>query len=1281
MRTKTTKVLSILILLALLVVPVSAQVTPGASADRQEVSLDQLQLSTAQPLPDGAILLDDGSEGSTAPKASHRLIVQLESAPVAAWAGETAGATLGGKIDFSAPSVQTYRQQLAAEQAAFVANMQAALPGASVSQFIDEFGAYNDLTYQIAFNGVTVDPGTLSAADARKALSALPGVKAVFPDYAHDPDLYASLPLINADAAWNNAGIGGMANAGAGVKVASMDGGLHNQAAMFDGTGFSYPADYPPGGLGLTANNNGKIIASRVYFRAWDPPSAGDENPWPGTQGTSHGTHTGSTAAGNQVVADYLGVTETISGVAPAAWVMSYRVFYNSITNDGSFYNAEGLAALEDILMDGADVLNNSWGGGPGSVGGEFDPLDQALINVANAGTFVSMSAGNAGPGNGTTDHPSDEYINVAASTTTGTFASGRLNVTAPEPTDPDLQGLPYGTAQFGDPLPSGSTITHTFITAASVDPANEIGCSPWTGTPFTGNAALIKRGSCNFSIKVYYAQQAGADFVVIFNNAGDGLLNMAPGDFANLVTISSIFVGQTDGEAMKTWYDSNGSASVLEVDTLAFQAGNIPDVLASFSSRGPGVGNVLKPDITAPGVNILAQGYGQGSGEARHLGFGQVSGTSMASPHVAGSAALLRQIHPTWSNAYIKSALMSTSKYMGVWNGDASHAQPLDMGAGRLDLTNAADPGVILDPPSLSFGQLVTGTMESMNVMLTSVATATETYDLSAVYVGGTYPTATVSTPAYFTVSPVSVTLPAGGTATITVTFDSTMGAIGDNQGHILMDGASYDAHMPAWARVAPPASGKVLIIQNDFSWLLGFPDYLSYYTDTLDNLGISYDVWNADMYFANPTSIPDAATLSSYEAVIYFTGDNFYPDGTFTVSTPLTLLDMDLLTEYANGGGKVFAMGQDLSGVLQSDAFDDGQYFYSDVLGGNWMQDSVTGFDLPSAPVQASADAPQALQGIQIDLSGMDYSMVQLAGANEVPPVATVNSGEAYFAYDAANEMLYYDVYVYPTNPMTVTASHIHNGAAGVNGGVVQPLFSGPQYITETLNFSGSFMYTDTVKLFGEDLYINVHTTDYPSGEIRAQVVATPSGDGAGNQFYIDELETLPYLEPDDPGYAYAYMPLLRYPGAYNMAEGTVAMAHRGQPSLENPGVYYPGRSIYTSFGLEGVNNGLGGISREDLLSAFMDWAMDEPTVSISNTTPINAAASTYFTADVTSNITGTVGVEYRWDYGDGSSYTPVYTSNQTFHSTLNAAPTRCVWKPRTPGATSPSGRTRPK
>jgi hypothetical protein len=348
---------------------------------------------------------------------------------------------------------------------------------------------------------------------------------------------------------------------------------------------------------------------------------------------------------------------------------------------------------------------------------------------------------------------------------------------------------------------------------------------------------------------------------------------------------------------------------------------------------------------------------------------------------------------------------------------------------------------------------------------------------------------------------------------------------------------------------------------------------------------------------------------------------------------------------------------MGQDLAAVLNSDVYKNGTFLYNTVLGGNWLQDSVTDFGLPDRPVVASLHAPQALQGVEIDLQGMNENTVQLAGFNEVPPVGTTNYGEASFSYDDPNMTLYYDVNVYPTNPMTVTASHIHDGVAGVNGPVLFSLFTGPQYITDTLNFTGSVTLniTQEVKLLSEGLYINVHSSAFPAGEMRAQVVAAVSGDGAGNQSYIDEIETMPWYEPNDPGYFYPYMALFTYPGPYNMAEGTVGMAHRAQPTLEHPGIYYFGRSIYTSFGLEGVNNGGNGISREDLMSAMMDWAMDEPVATIVNTTEANAGQQTFFEANLTSNV-GATPVSFRWDYGDGSAYAGPYTSNQTSHTYMD-------------------------
>ena len=231
---------------------------------------------------------------------------------------------------------------------------------------------------------------------------------------------------------------------------------------------------------------------------------------------------------------------------------------------------------------------------------------------------------------------------------------------------------MSFSAASFGEALTLGQVFgPYSFVPAVAVDPTNGIGCKAFPEGAFAGKMALIQRGSCEFGVKVLNAEKAGATFAVIYNNTagGDGLINMGPGAVGGQVTIPSIFIGLTNGTAMVNWYTANGAAAQAALSTVAYQSGNTPDIIASFSSRGPGVGNVLKPDITAPGVNILAQGFDPTvTGEAGNFGYGQASGTSMAAPHVAGAAALLKQIHPDWSPAWIKSALMSTSKYMDIF-------------------------------------------------------------------------------------------------------------------------------------------------------------------------------------------------------------------------------------------------------------------------------------------------------------------------------------------------------------------------------------------------------------------------------------------------------------------------------------------------------------------------------------------------------------------------------------------------------------------------------------
>ena len=196
-----------------------------------------------------------------------------------------------------------------------------------------------------------------------------------------------------------------------------------------------------------------------------------------------------------------------------------------------------------------------------------------------------------------------------------------------------------------------------------------------------------------------------------------------------------------------------------------------------------------------------------------------------MAAPHVTGAGALLKQIHPNWSPGWIKSALMSTSKYMDIFTEAGEPAQPLDMGAGRLDLTHAADPGVILDPPALGYGRVTLGDSQTMTVTLTSVASAAETYTVTTLDTRAGF-TAT-TTLAGVTITPTTISLAPGASAKLTVKWDTTgTTGVGDQQGYVVLKGTSHEAHFPVWMRVgyAPDASvGKVLVIDNDASSSLG--------------------------------------------------------------------------------------------------------------------------------------------------------------------------------------------------------------------------------------------------------------------------------------------------------------------------------------------------------------------------------------------------------------------------------------------------------------------------
>lgn len=693
-----------------------------------------------------AARLDDGR---------YSIIVQFSEPPLATYTGGVPGfsatatsATGQTKLDSNSADSQAYIQYLVNQQTAFTGQLASVAPSATVGY-----------TYQAAFNGLTlyVDQKEIST------IAMMSGVAKIYPNQVRTIEMDASIPLINAPALW--AKLDGQENAGKGIKIADVDTGLDVKNPMFSGTGFSAPAGYPKGFCVTNPADpdfqcNGKVIVGRWYF---DPALLGGGtviNPLEvytpfGIEG--HGTHTAGTAAGNQVDALIQGVTVPISGVAPAAYLMVYKGLFGVIRNGvptGSGTDSMLVAALNAALLDGADVINNSWGGGAGDPNASlYKPL---IAAITAAGTLVVFSAGNDGPAGGTIGCPGcvEDALTVAASTTNRIFANP-FNVTSPTPVPVNLTNLGV--------FASGSIITNPISEEIRFSSANALGCDAFPAGFFTGSLALIGRGTCTFAVKVANAQAAGADAVVIYNNSGGPPVGMAgvPTDYPNYM------IDMVNGQAVRDFILTSAptpvtvtiDATISRITSDAYQ-----DVMASFSSAGPnGDPNVLKPDITAPGVQILSATSPALLPGATEPAYELLQGTSMSAPHITGSAALLMQQHPDWTPWQVRTALTSTAVQTLVKPDGVTPANPFNMGSGRVDLERAGNAGLTFSKSSFTNPNCILTCSWILNVK--NVTDSTERWDASVK--GGKSFTVTVS--------PATLELPAGGYADVTVSVDAS--------------------------------------------------------------------------------------------------------------------------------------------------------------------------------------------------------------------------------------------------------------------------------------------------------------------------------------------------------------------------------------------------------------------------------------------------------------------------------------------------------------------------
>jgi minor extracellular serine protease Vpr len=718
-----------------------------------------------------------------------RVIVTLGLAPLAQRFGGGLTFGLGSrKLDLAGRTSQTYLAAIAAAQRTAITELRRAIPQARVSW-----------RYRILLDGFTV---SLPATKLQRLLE-LGFVNHVYPSLRYTESLNRSRAVIGATQLEAATGADG-----SGIKIGVVDDGIDQTNPFFNPTGFSYPPGFPKGN---TAYTTPKVIVARAF----PGPGSGTAGTLPlDRQVSFHGTHVAGIAAGDANTTAPAGrnhpLVTGLSGVAPRAWLGNYRVFNVPLPFGGgdSAETPEIVAAFESAVADGMDVINFS-GGGP-----ETDPANDAMIDtirsVADAGVVPVIAAGNDrddfGLGTVQTPGSAPDAITVAA-VSNSHFFGRELTVVSPPlqgsssfPIIPTQDGIPGSWADTPQ-----TVVDVGRLTGADGKPVERHLCGPSSNPnllkatlkpgALTGKIALVERGTCSFDSKAYRAVSAGAiGMIVSDNRAGD------PNPIPLALGFPLAMISDLDGQGLVAATASTGGVAQITIgrDLLEIQTDR-SGVMTSFSSAGPtDFGHLLKPDISAPGAQILSSTLPEFAGSP----FTVLDGTSMAAPHIAGSAALLLQRHPSWTVKQVKSALMTTAVPAYSNTSRTTEAPVLVEGAGLAWLPSADNPLVFTDPQSLSLGELsVTDGAQSKQMLLTvsDAGGGDGTWQVEI-------DPQSATTGASLEVQPLVLLAP-GGTASLSVTARASADAVaGDEYGFIVLRRGSDARRVPYDFTVARP-------------------------------------------------------------------------------------------------------------------------------------------------------------------------------------------------------------------------------------------------------------------------------------------------------------------------------------------------------------------------------------------------------------------------------------------------------------------------------------------
>ena len=636
-------------------------------------------------------------------------------------------------------------------------------------------------------------------------LRSLPGVRAVRPLRRFHPNLARAVVVIDANPnGWNLAG--GRENAGKGLKIGMIDTGIDQTHPAFQDPSLPIPAGFPKCNVQSDCTNftNNKVIVARSYVKqvaagiAPNPAATSRPDDYSARDRDGHGTATAMCAAGESNA----GPVATIAGVAPKAYLGNYKVFGDPEVNPFTTGDII-IQALEDALSDGMDIVSLSLGStalsGPldtgaacdESAGTPCDPEAFAVENAIQSGMLVVAAAGNQGedgsqtsfPTQNTIDSPGDAPSAIAAAGNWNGHTFGSAVLVSGDGVSSTIQNIPAQASDDG-PQPGKTSAPLRDVGPLSGDP---LGCNEIPGGSLAGDLVLIERGTCDFSTKVFNAQNAGAVGVIVYDPTTDNLI-IPDGLFGTSIPVA--LIGKTAGTALKSFIDASpGYTATLELVAEAQQY----NIMAAFSSRGPTLNGMLKPDVTAVSTDLYmaTQRFNPDGDLYGPDGYTVANGTSFSTPQVTGATALVKQVHPDYTPAQLKSAVVNTAVGNVLTEDGSTPAFLISQGAGLLDVAAALSTTVTVAPTNVSFGYLTSFPPAKVPLQITNTGSSSVNLALAVTAL-------TSDANAKVSLSSTSVSLSAGQSTTVTASLGGTMPVAGSYEGFITIKGGAKELQVP---------------------------------------------------------------------------------------------------------------------------------------------------------------------------------------------------------------------------------------------------------------------------------------------------------------------------------------------------------------------------------------------------------------------------------------------------------------------------------------------------